>query len=523
MKVKIASRTHRFLKNDSGQVLPMMAVLMVGLLSTAALSIDLGHAYYDYRELQSSTNAAALAGAQALPNSTAATNAAAYSSGSGDDNAQSNLPAVTMPDGYPKLLCLASLTSQGIPCPSPANANAIQVKQQATVPLFFARIFGKPSLTLTATATASARGAGNTPYNVAIILDATLSQASTDDNCGGSTEMVCELKGVQILLSELDPCSGAYLTCTFTNGQAQDSVDRVALFTFPAVSVGTVGIDSSCTTPISPPGNWRNQGDYGYSNQSPYGWYTMPTATPVWSGIPTGTPYSFPTVGASSYSPASSPSSTPTYQVTPFLSDYRTSDTATSLNPSSALVQAVGGVSNCGGIMPPNYDGSIGTYYAGVLYAAQAALVAEQAANPGSQNVLIILSDGNATAPQSFGNMTGMPSPATSNGLYPSYKKECAQAVTAANYITSIGTKVYSVAYGSETSGCTTDVSGISPCQTMTQMASAPQYFYSDYQQSGSGSTCVSASNPNDTSIAQIFANIRTNFSQARLIPNGTT
>jgi hypothetical protein len=174
-------------------------------------------------------------------------------------------------------------------------------------------------------------------------------------------------------------------------------------------------------------------------------------------------------------------------------------------------------------MMPPNYDGNIGTYYAGVLYAAQASLVAEQAANPGSQNVLIILSDGNATAPQSNGNMTGMPSPATNNGTYPSYKNECAQAVTAANYITSIGTKVYSVAYGSETSGCTTDTSRITPCQTMTQIASAPQYFYSDYQQTGSGSTCVSASNPNDTSIAQIFANIRTNFSQARLIPNGTT
>jgi Flp pilus assembly protein TadG len=523
MNVKIASRTHRLLKNDSGQVLPMMAVLMVGMLSTAALSIDLGRAYYDYRELQSSTNAAALAGAQALPNSTAATNAAAYSSGAGDDNAQSNLPSVTMPAGYPKLLCLATLTNQGIPCPSPANANAIQVKQQATVPMLFARIFGKSSLTLTATATAAARGAGNTPYNVAIILDATLSQNSTDSNCGGTTEMGCELQGVQILLAELDPCSGAYLTCTFTNGQAQDSVDRVALFTFPAVTVGTVGIDSSCTTPISAPANWRSQGNSGYYNQSPYGWYTLTPATPVWYGVPTGAPYAFPTVGASSYSPASSPTTTPTYQVTPYLSDYRTSDTATSLNPSSQLVKAVGGGSNCGGMMPPNYDGNIGTYYAGVLYAAQASLVAQQAANPGSQNVIILLSDGNATAPQSNGNMTGMPSPATNGGTYPSYKNECAQAVTAANYITNLGTKVYSVAYGSASSGCTTDSSRITPCQTMTQIASAPQDFYSDYQQTGSNSTCVSASNPNDTSIAKIFADIRTNFSQARLIPNGTS
>jgi len=50
--------------------------------------------------------------------------------------------------------------------------------------------------------------------------------------------------------------------------------------------------------------------------------------------------------------------------------------------------------------------------------------------------------------------------------------------------------------YGSESSGCTTDSSGpqanITPCQVMSEMASGPQYFYSDYTQSGSGSTCVS-------------------------------
>jgi hypothetical protein len=397
------------------------------------------------------------------------------------------------------------------------------VQQQVVVPLFFARIFGKSSLTLTATATAAARGAGNTPYNVAIILDATLSQNTTDDDCGAS-EMVCELNGVQLLLQELDPCSGAYLTCTISNGVATDSVDRVALFTFPAVSVDTVGTDSSCTTAISPPPNWRRNGDYGYSNSSSYGWYTMPTATPVWSGVPTAVAYSFPTVGASSYSPGTA-SGTPTYQVTPFLSDYRTSDTATSLNSSSALVKAVGGVNGCGGLAPPNYDGNYGTYYAGVLYAAQAALVAEQAANPGSQNVIIILSDGNATAPQSLNGITVMPSPATSNGTYASWNNECAQAVTAAKYATNHGTTVYSVAYGSESTGCAADNPSITPCQTMTQMASYPQNFYSDYMQSGSGidTNCISSSNPNDTSIAKIFADIRTNFTTARLIPNGTT
>ncbi len=55
---------------------------------------------------------------------------------------------------------------------------------------------------------------------------------------------------------------------------------------------------------------------------------------------------------------------------------------------------AAGGA-GCTGITAP---GGEGTYYAQVIYAAQAALVAQQTANPGSQNAMIILSDGNATA-----------------------------------------------------------------------------------------------------------------------------
>jgi hypothetical protein len=56
----------------------------------------------------------------------------------------------------------------------------------------------------------------------------------------------------------------------------------------------------------------------------------------------------------------------------------------------------------------------------------------------------------------------------------------------------------------------------------MSEMASGPQYFYSDYTQSGSGSTCVSTgtqvSDMND-----IFQQISANFLYARLIPDGTT
>ena len=48
---------------------------------------------------------------------------------------------------------------------------------------------------------------------------------------------------------------------------------------------------------------------------------------------------------------------TATYQITQFLSDYRTSNSATTLNPNSTLVKAAGGVIGCGSMMSPNYDG----------------------------------------------------------------------------------------------------------------------------------------------------------------------
>ena len=77
----------------------------------------------------------------------------------------------------------------------------------------------------------------------------------------------------------------------------------------------------------------------------------------------------------------------PEYQIIPFSSDYRTSDTATSLSTGSNLViTAGGGCSN--GVAAP---GGQGTFYAGAIDAAQAQLVAN--ARPNTKNVMIILSD----------------------------------------------------------------------------------------------------------------------------------
>jgi hypothetical protein len=524
-------------EDECGQVLPFAAVVFVVLLGMAGLAIDVGHVFYCNRTLQGYTDAAALAGAGSMR--TATTSAAviaastSFSAAPGSVNARASLPNVTMVTGFPALKCLTTLQSQGIACVGAIPYNALQVREQAVVPMYFAALFGLNNMTVTASATAASRGGAATPYNVAILVDTTLSMLFPDADCG-STQIACAMNGIQVLLKNLSPCAASLAKCTIKNGVAASSVDRVALFTFPNVSSATAAQDTTCTTAVPTPTAQNRY--WSMVNNGTTINFVMPMSTtgstPVtpWSSLPAAMAYSFPTVGASSYVPAQSDFATypmtlgtATYQVTQFLSDYRTSNSATSLNPNSTLVKAAGGVIGCGSMMSPNYDGVYGTYYAGAIYAAQSALVAAKAANPGTENVLIILSDGDATAPQTNGNNTVMGPPATSSGQYPSWVGECGQAVVAAKYATSQGTQVYSVAYGSAPTGCASDQNGgsypnITPCDTMADMASASQYFYSDYHQSGSGSVCV-AGQP-VTSLSDIFTAISADLTTARLIPN---
>jgi Flp pilus assembly protein TadG len=506
-------------REEGGQVLPMVCVVMVGMLGMAAVAIDVGHAVFTSRELQATTDAAALAAARAVPTAASAAAitgtagvAAVYSAAPGGYNARKSLPNVTVTS---TLECLSTLQSQGIACVGAVPYNAVQVHQTMSLTTFFAKVVGVKTIPLAATSTAATRGGAPRPSSIAIIMDTTLSMNFADTNCTVNgviqTQMQCALNGLQVLLKTISPCGNYQTTCANSQGVNQNPFNQVALFTFPNVTPSTAYIDGNCTTPIPQSDN--------YNGTNPG--VTIPPMT-AWSGVPTAAYYTAPTAGASSYTPGT----VGTYQITGFLSDYRTSNTATTLNPNSALVKAAGGVSNCGSMLPSNYDGVYGTYYAGAIYAAQSALVAQQAANPASENVIILLSDGDATALSSWSGLQTFTSAATGNGLYPSWVGECGQAITAAKAATAAGTLFYTVAYGSEPTGCASDVNAgqypnVSPCDTMYDMASAPQYFYSDYQQSGSNSTCYSSQPV--TSLSDIFQAIANDLTEARLIPNNTT
>ena len=469
----MTSKIRSLLRDESGQMLPLVAFMLVTVLGMGGFVIDVGRMLYSQHLLQSSCDAAALAGASALPGSTAVTVATQYSGVAGGLNVSNSMPAVTMVPGYPKVACLTTLTAEGQACVSPGNGNAVQVKEQVTLSLPFMSVLGKRSLTLGASATASMRGATAGPYNVAIIVDTTQSMTDKDSDAScNATRISCALAGVQVLLQDLNPCASSQTTCgTVTSGSngagnVATALDEVSLYVFPGVTSATVANEYNCG-----------------SAKPATAAYTDATTSPL-------------------------------YQVVNFSTDYRTSDSASALNTASDIVKAAGAKSGCNGLQAV---GGYGTYYAGVIYAAQAALVAESKVNPGAQNVIIILSDGDASASSS-----DMPKASTTSGTYVSTVQECAQAVTAAAAATKAGTRVYSVAYGASTSGCSTDTKPkITPCQTMANMASAAQYFYSDYTATGGTSACSSSAQP-ISGLSQIFTQIAGDMTVGRLIPDNT-
>jgi hypothetical protein len=498
--------------DEYGQVLPWLAVMMMLLLGLCGLTLDVARAMVIHRQLQAATNAAALAGAQQMPDGDYSGTAKSFGSGSGNSN---NSATYTADDAVVTPICVAFLKSQGLPCSGSAGANALQVQQSANVPMLFAGLLGFKSLDISATATAAMRGSKPLPYNIAVILDTTPSMDYPDTNCGnGATQLSCAVGGIQQLLLNVSP-----------------SVDNVSLFTFPNITTTTTSNDYDCA-----------------------------------SSKPTVGPYTFPSTTAKTLTnmtyKTGSTTVTETYQVTSFLADYRTDNQAKSLTTTSNLTKAVGGKSGCTGIQTSNEN----TYYAGAIYAAQAALIAEQAAKPGTQNIIILLSDGNATAKEQYPTTSfncngasyaaGAFAPgcndmvvgtqsakiATSSGTYPSWVGECSQGIDAANYAktypgdSSNATKFYTIAYGSSThsgsyngqSYCASDrLTGaahkyVTPCHAMQQMATSTSTFFSDYYLQGSDTGCQ-ASGPNNTitSLSNIFKTIAYDLTAVRLIPNG--
>lgn len=441
-----------------GGIAPIVALSLTAIAGIGGLVTQEAILYRAERALQASANLAALAGAPDInccqTGGKAITTANSYAV-----NAISG-QTVTMASGYPKLKCLTFLKNQGISCSGADNANAIQVKQQVTVPLVFGSLFGMTSKTLTATATAGGGGSGGgsgsgTQLDVMLIMDTTASMNNSDSSCSisGATRLDCAKAGARTLLQQFKP-----------------SLVNVGLMVFPGVKSSTASKDYDCSSSTQP------------------------------------------TIVAYNASPQ------PQYQILAFSNDYKTSDTAASLNTSSNLVKAVGGGgSGCSAGM--SAVGGVGTYYADVITKAQTALTSN--GRSGAQKIIIFLSDGDAGA-------------SSSNVGSAKYANQCHQRITAAQAATSAtpSTKVYAVAYGAPTSAtpssCSTDSPAISACSAMQQVASSASTFYSD-KQNGS-SSCNSSAN-SVSELVQIYNQIvkslppssTTGAAVPRLVPNNVS
>jgi len=205
-------------------------------------------------------------------------------------------------------------------------------------------------------------------------------------------------------------------------------------------------------------------------------------------------------------------SASPNYQLVTPSTDYRSSDSDTALSSSSPLANAVGG-SNCSGVPAV---GGVGTFYADAIWQAQTTLVAT--AKPDMQNVIVFLSDGDAGSSDVMTKACPANSSAWCTGN--ESKNQCAAAIKAAKAAATAGTWVFSIAYDAATSGgCSTDSPYVSPCSTMTQIASDSGKFYSD--STGTKNACTSSQSSLATLI-QVFQTIGQALQQPRLLPNNT-
>jgi Flp pilus assembly protein TadG len=411
------------IKDQSGQSAAVLGLAMLSLCAMSGLTLDVGHAYFVRSQLQNAVNAAGLAAAGSIYNSTAdsAKNVAlAYL----NVNPIPGLKDNTVSDAGTR--CVDQLKTPPWKCSDDNTDNVVWVTESVSVPTTFMRVFGFKTMNISAKATASMQS--STLWNIAVIEDLTGSMGGTDSNCKSMSKYACTLNALQGFLGNSNPCPG---TAHYGSACTPDIANlRVALFGFPNLvtnSSGAVDSVTNCSTTAS---------------------FTVDTLP-----LENATRYD-PMTYHYNYDSADhklSASYELTYKVTNadengFVSDYYDGSNTTDgkLNTSSALVKAIGytvsdGSTHAGcltlapyetasnGAVSPtaagavqsngDWQGSSGkdkygnypkvntvkvgqglTYIASAIYAAQAALTAEKARMAAlgkvTHNAMIIQSDG---------------------------------------------------------------------------------------------------------------------------------
>lgn len=169
-------------RTERGQAMVLTTLFVAALLGIAALVIDLGTWFRSQRDLQAVADAAALAGAQELPESTG--NATAYANQYATKN-NGPAPGITF----------RSTRMSG-------RNDTINVKLERPAPGFFARAFGVNSVQIRASASAIASPLGSARYAAPIGVD---KKHPLISGPGCSTSLPCFNQGTELNLQKVGP------------------------------------------------------------------------------------------------------------------------------------------------------------------------------------------------------------------------------------------------------------------------------------------------------------------------------
>jgi Flp pilus assembly protein TadG len=183
-------------RGERGQILAVVALALVALLGLAAFSVDVGYAYYAKRQLQSATDAAALAGAQDLPNAvTAVATASSYAAA----NTPSNLSFTFT---YTTSCTATSIIATG--CAPAVNPNQLRVDGAVSTNTWFAKIFGINHFDVTTHANACSP-CSSTPVDIVIAVDRTGSMCSPTGAGGTCIDLNNAKDGIRTMMTDLNP------------------------------------------------------------------------------------------------------------------------------------------------------------------------------------------------------------------------------------------------------------------------------------------------------------------------------
>ena len=241
--------------DETGQVIVFALVAMVVLVAMTGFVVDVGHAYLVQRQLQAGVDAAALAGAQHLPDPGETTQVAMdYGPTPGKKN------AVTAIDNAQTTVTMRCV--QAAPgCSSVFDTyNAVNVRATSEVRTYFARVVGIDTFTVNATATACSPCSAK-ELDVMVVLDRTGSMCQKSngaDDHPQCTDLNNAKDGIRTFLGFMDP-----------------DLDHVGFAVFPPA----YNQNSLCVTPTN------SAQRYGYDTWWPY-WLTGPgNQTPGIYGI----------------------------------------------------------------------------------------------------------------------------------------------------------------------------------------------------------------------------------------------